>query len=222
MRNGLRRFTRDSSCPALLRCPLAIVPGVSPTRLSRSMDGLSRPFGYTADLALSRVLQPRAARCHAPGLGSSAFARRYSRNHCCFLLLRVLRCFSSPRSPRLAAVSGSLPTGSPIRTSAAQWVFAPYRGFSQLVTSFFASESHRHPPCALFAFLFSSRLFYRIVVRSIRSARLLSLLTAPLLLPPCGRIPFKACLRVPSMSMIYFLLSVVPGRLGLPTSTLSV
>ena len=32
------------------------------------------------------------------GLGSSPFARRYSGNHCCFLFLRVLRCFSSPRS----------------------------------------------------------------------------------------------------------------------------
>ena len=32
------------------------------------------------------------------GLGSSAFARRYSRNRCFFLLLRVLRCFSSPGS----------------------------------------------------------------------------------------------------------------------------
>jgi hypothetical protein len=31
------------------------------------------------------------------GLGSSAFARHYSRNHYYFLLLRVLRCFSSPR-----------------------------------------------------------------------------------------------------------------------------
>ena len=30
------------------------------------------------------------------GLGSSDFARRYSRNHFCFLFLRVLRCFSSP------------------------------------------------------------------------------------------------------------------------------
>ena len=32
--------------------------------------------------------------------------------------------------------------------------FAPNRGFSQLVTSFFASESHRHPPCALVCFPF--------------------------------------------------------------------
>ena len=31
-------------------------------------------------------------------MGSSGFARRYSRNHCCFLFLRLLRCFSSPGS----------------------------------------------------------------------------------------------------------------------------
>ena len=31
------------------------------------------------------------------GLGFCAFARHYSRNHYCFLLLRVIRCFSSPR-----------------------------------------------------------------------------------------------------------------------------
>ena len=35
----------------------------------------------------------------------------------------------------------SLPVGCPIRTSAGQWVFAPRRGFSQLVASFVASES---------------------------------------------------------------------------------
>jgi hypothetical protein len=32
------------------------------------------------------------------GLGSSAFARHYLRNHYYFLFLWVLRCFSSPRS----------------------------------------------------------------------------------------------------------------------------
>ena len=36
---------------------------------------------------------------HQPGLATSAFARHYSRNHSCFLFLRVLRCFTSPRSP---------------------------------------------------------------------------------------------------------------------------
>ena len=32
-------------------------------------------------------------------MGSSGSARRYSRNHCCFLFLWLLRCFSSPGSP---------------------------------------------------------------------------------------------------------------------------
>ena len=34
-----------------------------------------------------------------PGLGWSPFARHYWGNHCCFLFLEVLRCFSSLRSP---------------------------------------------------------------------------------------------------------------------------
>ena len=46
------------------------------------------------------VLQPRYC-LNNTGLGSSAFARHYLRNHSYFLLLWVLRCFSSPRSPPL-------------------------------------------------------------------------------------------------------------------------
>ena len=46
------------------------------------------------------VLQPRYC-LNNTGLGSSAFARHYLRNHYYFLLLWVLRCFSSPRSPPL-------------------------------------------------------------------------------------------------------------------------
>ena len=53
------------------------------------------------------------------------------------------------------AVDGSRRPGFPIRTSAGRRAFAPNRGFSQLVTSFVASESHRHPPCALLCFPFS-------------------------------------------------------------------
>ncbi len=52
-------------------------------------------------------------------------------------------------------VPESLPAGFPIRTSAGHRVFAPHRGFSQLITSFLASESHRHPPCALLCFLYN-------------------------------------------------------------------
>ena len=46
------------------------------------------------------VLLPRQC-LNIIGLGCSAFARHYLRNHFCFLLLCVLRCFSSPRSPSL-------------------------------------------------------------------------------------------------------------------------
>ena len=45
------------------------------------------------------VLQPRHG-LDRDGLDYAAFARHYSRYHFCFLFLRVLRCFSSPRSPR--------------------------------------------------------------------------------------------------------------------------
>ena len=44
------------------------------------------------------VLQPPNRR-NDQGLGCSAFARHYLRNHYCFLFLRVLRCFSSPGLP---------------------------------------------------------------------------------------------------------------------------
>jgi hypothetical protein len=52
---------------------------------------------------MNQVLpQPRPCNArrlsHTTGLASSAFAHHYSRNHCCFLFLRVLRCFTSPRS----------------------------------------------------------------------------------------------------------------------------
>ena len=55
---------------------------------------------------------------------------------------------------RLRRMSGSLPTGCPIRISAHQGIFAPPRGFSQLVTSFFASESQGilHAPFLLRCF----------------------------------------------------------------------
>ena len=78
------------------------------------------------------------------GLGSSDFARHYFRNHCCFLFLRVLRCFSSPGSPHTPIYSVHdntilLVLSSLIRISAGHRIFAPLRSFSQLVTSFFGA-----------------------------------------------------------------------------------
>ena len=101
------------------------------------------------------VLLPRARR-NARGLGCSPVARHYWGNHCCFLFLRVLRCFSSPRWPHeLVMMAASGPPGCPIRRSADQRPFAPTRGFSQLTTSFFASVSLgiHHAPLLSFSSL---------------------------------------------------------------------
>ena len=60
----------------------------------------------------------RACCATSTGLGYSPFARRYSGNRFYFLFLRVLRCFSSPRSPPKAYVfsqglTGFQPAGFP-------------------------------------------------------------------------------------------------------------
>ena len=108
------------------------------TGLSPSLVCLPRHLHFTR-WSHGVVLQPRSCRDRA-GLGCSAFARHYLRNHSCFLFLRVLRCFSSPGLPPFGyLVFNQL--GCPIRTSADQWVCAPPRSLSQLVASFIASES---------------------------------------------------------------------------------
>ena len=139
MPDGPGGFGQGSTCPALLR----VAPArcwIARTGLSPATARPSRRFRFSAP-RLAASLLPRARR-NGPGLGSSPFARHYSGNHCCFLLLRVLRCFSSPGLP--PDKSGWYPfrvPGCPIRTPADQRPFAPPRGFSQLVASFFASES---------------------------------------------------------------------------------
>ena len=94
----------------------------------------------------------RLSRGH--GLGSFPFARRYLGNHCCFLFLRVLRCFSSPgMAPHTLFYSGmgtatQLAVGCPIRVSTDRSLLAAPRGFSQLAAPFFAlwhQGIHRMP-----------------------------------------------------------------------------
>ena len=79
----------------------------------------------------------------SPGLGCSDFARHYFRNHGCFLLLRVLRWFTSPSSlqhPMDSDVGNrcSHRLGFPIRKSPDHSLLAASRSLSQLITSFFA------------------------------------------------------------------------------------
>jgi hypothetical protein len=105
---GPGRFTQDFSSPVLLGTtpssrqnfayPAITVYG----RPSQSVRLPHRFLTARRDGGPSRKIpQPRTRNArrlsHAHGLASSAFAHHYSRNHYCFLLLRVLRCFTSPR-----------------------------------------------------------------------------------------------------------------------------
>ena len=67
---------------------------VSRTQLSCSLARLPFLFRYNS----LHLMQSSTPGCSHPGLGSSAFARRYLRNRCFFLFLRLLRCFSSAGS----------------------------------------------------------------------------------------------------------------------------
>ena len=91
---------------------------------------------------------------HITGLGYFPFARRYLGNHYCFLFLRLLRCFSSPRLPHrpmysVYDVTVLTVTGFPIQKSPDQSLFssspkliAAFHVFHRLLTP-------RHPPFAL-------------------------------------------------------------------------
>ena len=79
----------------------ALLLSVSPTGLSPSLAGLSR----TVPLQSEVINAVRTPDCTQSGLGSFPFARRYLGNHCCFLFLRLLRCFSSPGSLYMAMYS---------------------------------------------------------------------------------------------------------------------
>src|SRR5574344_1109218 len=131
--------------------PLGAAARVSHTGLSPSTARLSRRLPLPCRRPSPGALQPRA-RLDAPGLGSAAFAHHYSRYHCCFLLLRLLRCFSSAGSPPHSGMAGLLPAGLPhsdIRGSkpigGSPRLFAACRVLLRL-------REPRHPPCALSGF----------------------------------------------------------------------
>ncbi len=102
----------------------------SDTGLSPSFAGLSSSVLLSLTVTYA-VRTPKRTRF---GLGSPAFARRYSRDRCFFLFLRLLRCFSSP---------GSLPHAMDSHTdtwSLSMWV-PPFRhpwisGYLLLPTAF--------------------------------------------------------------------------------------
>ena len=94
LEGGPSAFPQGFSCLVVLRILLGVFL-ISCTRLSLSLAGLPRPFYYLPHCHIA-VHTPS---CTHNGLGSSAFARRYLRNRCFFLFLRLLRCFSSAGLP---------------------------------------------------------------------------------------------------------------------------
>ena len=93
LRGGPRSFRQGFTCLVLLwilsRFPRFRIRDFHALWLCLSMQILlTGSIDYTVRTPESKL----------SGLGSSAFARRYLRNHFCFLFLRLLRCFSSPGS----------------------------------------------------------------------------------------------------------------------------
>ena len=98
---------------------------LSHTGLSPSLAGFPKTVLLTVDVTFA-VLTPE---CTHSGLGSSGFARRYSRNRCFFLFLRLLRCFSSPGSRPVTmdslqvtwSLSMSIPQSEPRHARTSVW-----------------------------------------------------------------------------------------------------
>ena len=167
MGDGPPCFRRDFPCPAVLR----IRSGgneVSTTGLSPSLAGRSRPVRLPRSFLTPTMSGPTTPRGTPLGLGCSRFARRYSGNRVCFLLLRVLRCFSSPGVP-------SMPYGfrhgyCPITDSG-----VPHSDISGSTLAYSSPERFgvcpvlhrllvpRHPPCALSSLTYSALGFFLIV-----------------------------------------------------------
>ena len=147
IQTGFLRSRPTQDTPA---CHLIACTGLSPPAAC-----LPRHFQFSSFHGIG-VLQPRACR-NIPGLGSFPFAHHYLGNHCYFLFLRLLRCFSSSGLPpiRITAIPGGwvAPFGHP----RIKRLFAPPRGFSQLITSFFASESQGIPHALLVTYSFFTR-----------------------------------------------------------------
>ena len=148
MGGGPPDFPQGFSCLVVLRIPLAALRfrlrGFHPLWLA-----FPKPFFYP----LAHLLRSITPECTHSGLGSFGFARRYFRNHCCFLFLRLLRCFSSPGSPPYVMywrmdTAGLLQWVSPFRNP---WINGylllprAYRSLSRLSSALSAKASALRP-----------------------------------------------------------------------------
>ena len=85
----------------------------------------------------------------------SAFARRYSRNRCCFLFLWLLRCFTSPRSllipmhSRSSTLAGGLPHSEIPGSQPCYRLLWAYRRFTRPSSPLDAKTSTVRPCCLI-------------------------------------------------------------------------
>jgi hypothetical protein len=101
------------------------------------------------------------------GLGSCAFARHYLRNHFCFLLLWVLRCFSSPRSPSVLNRMTQLHcAGFPHSDISGSTVICTSPKLFAACHVLLRLPEPRHPPFALFCFFISSLVLFLLLLFS--------------------------------------------------------
>ena len=148
LRGGPRTFRQGFTCLVLLWILSRF--GRFRIRGFHSLwQGLSIPFL----LATSIDYTVRTPKSKLSGLGSSAFARRYLRNHFCFLFLRLLRCFSSPGSLCMTMDSscsdgGLLRRVAPfryLRVKAYLQLTAAFRSLSRLSSALSAKASALRP-----------------------------------------------------------------------------
>ena len=93
-------------------------------------------------------------RLHMDGLGSSPVARHYWGNHCYFLFLEVLRCFSSLRSPhRITVMTAQHAVGLSHSEIPGSKVICTLPGLIAAYHVLHRLREPRHPPCALKCFL---------------------------------------------------------------------
>ena len=154
--DGPGGFKQGFSCPALLRNHWkedCIFTYAAVTLCGRPFQTVQLTLSYPSFHLLKSLFQKTpvgdcgpatpSSPFELPGLDSSAFARHYLRNHCCFLLLGVLRWFTSPGSLHHPIYSDgsngcSHPLGFPIRKSPDHSLLAASRSLSQLIASFIA------------------------------------------------------------------------------------
>ena len=125
-------------------------PGMSAFRVpaSHRLRGSIPSPSATLACAFERSYNPGTRR-NAAGLGSSPFARRYWENRCYFLFLRVLRCFSSPRSPQCYTDVGIAPYGLPHSDICGSRCICHSPQLFAACHVLLRLREPRHPPCAL-------------------------------------------------------------------------